>query len=188
MSQTSSDRWPGLDDEPAIGSDPFEPPPGALPGVTPADATGTWGDPDLEPAPVSAFWETSPNRRAPSPRLERRPARPVAPRPAPPAHGNGAAPSPPSRAAAPPAARGSRPGPELERERAARVEAERSAERLAAAVAKEHKLRVHAERQAEQALRELELVNAHGYVTRGAPAPRSRGGHWWRRLLNWLQA
>ena len=75
------------------------------------------------------------------------------------------------------------PGPQafraaLEAERAARVNAERTAERLAMAVAREHRLRQHAEAGARAALAELELARGNRYLMVGTP-PRERR---WRRL------
>jgi hypothetical protein len=82
------------------------------------------------------------------------------------------------------------PGPEafrsaLEAERSARITAERTAERLAVAVAREHRLRQHAEEGARAALTELELAWASRH---SAHEPGRGGRRRWRRLRRMRRA
>ena len=79
-------------------------------------------------------------------------------------------------------------GDELAQERAARRQAEAAAERMAAAVAKEHTLRVRAEREAAEAYRELELVRTHRELTAGQPIGRGRSRYLWRRIRHALRS
>lgn len=79
-------------------------------------------------------------------------------------------------------------GDELARERAARRQAEAAAERMAAAVAKEHTLRVQAEREAAEAYRELALVRTHRELTAGQPTGPGRSRHLWRRIRHVLRS
>jgi hypothetical protein len=75
----------------------------------------------------------------------------------------------------------------LEHERAARVLAEKTADRLAAKLASEHQRRILAEREAGQATQQIELARAQrtGFV---GHSPRRRA--WrrvWRRMLHALR-
>ena len=77
---------------------------------------------------------------------------------------------------------------DLARERAARRKAEAAAERLAAAVAKEHTLRVRAEREAAEVYRELETVRTHRALTVGQPRGSRRSRQLWRRIRHALRS